>query len=198
MPGVAAAANDLQGLVKNGYFLNGFQATDFTAAQLDFFQGKAAMILMGTWLEGEMKDSIPPGFALGTFPFPTIPGGKGNGVVFGAVNARTVAAKSANPAGGIAWLRYNARKKVQAARIKYLQYISPYKGVATDPKYQLLQQSFSDPSGRFVPSYFGVFGQSGAVKDAYQMPIAKLFFGQETAAQMVADIDSGLRSAKRS
>ncbi len=196
VPGVAAAANDLQTLVSNGYFLNGFQATDFTAAQLNFFQGKAAMILMGTWLEGEMKDSIPPDFQLGTFPFPTIPGGKGNGVVFGGVNARTVAAKSANPQLGVEWLRYTARKDIQQARIKYLQYISPYRGIKTDAKYALLQKSF-EQGGAFETSYFGLFGQTAAVRDAYQMPVAKLFFGKDNAQQMVQDIDSGLASAAR-
>lgn len=195
VPGVSAAANDLQTLVKNGYFLKGFQATDFTAAQLNFFQGKAAMILMGTWLEGEMKDSIPPGFELGTFPFPTIPGGKGNGVVFGAVNDRTVAAKSANPQLGVEWLRYNARKDVQRARIKYLQYISPYTGIKADAKYVLLQKSFEGKNGTFAVDYFGLFGQSKAVRDAYQVPVAKVFFGKENARQMVNEITAGLKSA---
>jgi len=191
--GVAAAAANLQTLVKKGYFLRGFQATDFTAAQLNFFQGKAAMILMGTWLEGEMKDSIPPGFELGTFPFPGVPGGKGNGVVFGAVNARTVAAKSDNPQLGVEWLRYSARQDIQRARIKYLQYISPYKGVKTDPKYALLQKSFEGGSGgAFETSYFGVFSQPKGRRDAYQVPIAELFFGKLNATQMVRKISLGL------
>ncbi len=198
IPGVNAAANDLQGLVKSGYFLNGFQATDFTAAQLNFFQGKAAMILMGTWLEGEMKESIPDGFQLATFPFPKIPGGKGNGVVYGAVNARTVAAKSANPALGVEWLRFAARKDVQRARIKYLQYISPYRGVKTDPKYALLQKSFEGGSGSgFATSYSGLFGQSKSVRDAYQVPVGELFFGKLTGAQMVQKISAGLSAATR-
>jgi raffinose/stachyose/melibiose transport system substrate-binding protein len=197
IPGVGAAANDLQTIVKNGYFLKGFQATDFTAAQLNFFQGKAAMMVMGTWLEGEMKDSIPPDFQLGTFPFPQIPGGKGQGVIFGAVNDRTVASKSPNPQLGVEWLRYEARKDIQAARIKYLQYISPYKGVKTTAKYALLQKSLAAKDSAFALDYFGVFGQSKSVRDAYQVPIAKLFFGQINAQEMVKEISDGLSSAAR-
>ena len=193
--GVAAAATNLRTLVKNGYFLRGFQATDFTAAQLNFFQGKAAMILMGTWLEGEMKESIPEGFELGTFPFPQIPGGKGNGVVFGAVNARTVAAKSDNPQLGVEWLRYSARQDIQRARIKFLQYISPYKGVKTDPKYALLQKSFEGGSGgAFETSYFGVFGQPKGRREAFQVPIGELFFGKLNGTQMVKKISLGLNA----
>jgi raffinose/stachyose/melibiose transport system substrate-binding protein len=196
IPGVSAAATQLQQIIRNGYILQGFQATDFTAAQLNFFQGRAAMILMGTWLEGEMKESIPSGFQLGTFPFPQIPNGKGNGVVFGAVNARTVAAKSDNPRLGVEWLRYAARKDIQRARIKFLQYISPYKGVKTDPKYALLQRSFEGNRGSFAVSYFGLFGQSKAVRDAFQMPIAELFFGRITGQEMVKKISDGLVAAR--
>lgn len=196
IPGVVNAANDLQTLVKNGYFLDGFQATDFTAAQLNFFQGKAAMILMGTWLEGEMKDSIPSDFQLGTFPFPQIPGGKGNGLVFGGVNTRTVAAKSENPALGVEWLRYAGRNDIQRARIKYLQYISPYRGVKSDPKYALLQKSFEGTTGSFATSYFGVYGQTSKIRDAYQVPIAELFFGKLSARQMVRKISLGLAAAQ--
>ena len=195
--GVAAAATQLQTIVKNGYILKGFQATDFTAAQLNFFQGRSAMILMGTWLEGEMKDSIPPTFQLGTFPFPQIPDGKGNGVVFGAVNARTVAAKSDQPKLGVEWLRYSARKDIQRARIKFLQYISPYKGVKTDPKYALLQQSFEGGRGSVAVSYFGLFGQPKGVRDAYQVPVAELFFGKLTGTQMVKKISLSLAAARR-
>ena len=196
IPGVSIAATQLATLIKNGYILQGFQATDFTAAQLNFFQGRAAMILMGTWLEGEMKESIPSGFQLGTFPFPTVPNGKGNGVVFGAVNARTVAAKSENPRLGVEWLRYTARKDIQRARIKFLQYISPYKGVKTDPKYALLQQSFEGGRGSFAVSYFGLFGQTKAVRDAYQVPVAELFFGKLNGQQMVKKISLGLAAAR--
>jgi raffinose/stachyose/melibiose transport system substrate-binding protein len=194
--GVSAAATQLQTIIKNGYVLKGFEATDFTAAQLNFFQGRAAMILMGTWLEGEMKESIPPTFQLGTFPFPQIPNGKGNGIVFGAVNARTVAARSDNPRLGVEWLRFAARKDIQRARIKFLQYISPYRGVKTDPKYALLQQSFEGARGSFQVSYFGLFGEPKAVRDAYQLPIAELFFGKLTGQQMVRKISDGLRAAR--
>lgn len=60
LPGVKRAVDKCKQLIDNGYFLQGFEGTDFTAAQMQFFQGKAGMILMGTWLTSEMADSIPP------------------------------------------------------------------------------------------------------------------------------------------
>jgi raffinose/stachyose/melibiose transport system substrate-binding protein len=197
IPGAVAAATDLQNLVKKGYFLNGFEGTDFTAAQLNFFQGRAGMILMGTWLEGEMKDSIPSGFALGTFAFPTIPGGKGPNVLFGAVNARTVAAKSANPAGGIEFLKWFSRKDVQAARTNYLAYLRPLTGVKVGPKYAGVMAALQSKGGSFAADYFGLFGQTASVRNAYQLPLVKLMFQKESPADMVKEISDGLQSAQR-
>ena len=64
LPGVKRAVDKCKQLIDNGYFLQGFEGTDFTAAQMQFFQGKAGMILMGTWLTSEMADSIPADFQL--------------------------------------------------------------------------------------------------------------------------------------
>ena len=195
--GVSAAATQLRTIIKSGYILKGFQATDFTAAQLNFFQGRAAMILMGTWLEGEMKESIPPGFQLGTFPFPTDPARQGERRRLRRGQCEDRRCEVGEPRLGVEWLRYSARKDIQRARIKFLQYISPYKGVQTDPKYALLQQSFEGGRGSFAVSYFGLFGQSKEVRDAYQVPVAELFFGKLTGTQMVKKISLGLASARR-
>ncbi len=200
IPGVLQAAQDLQKLTdpKKGYFLNGFEGTDFTAAQLDFFQGKSAMILMGTWLVGEMKASIPPGFKIGTFPFPAVPGGKANNAVFGVVNNLVVAAQSKRPDLGAKWLQWFARKDIQTARVRYLNEISPYKGVAVkDPTYGTIIKNLQ-AGGSFWPSYFGLYGgATQGVRDAYQQPIVKMFFGKIDAAEMVKEIDASLKSAPR-
>jgi raffinose/stachyose/melibiose transport system substrate-binding protein len=196
IPGVLAAAKDLANVVHNGNLLKGFQGTDFTAAQLDFFQGKAAMILMGSWLVGEMKASIPSNFQLGTFPFPQIPGGKGNATLFGTVNVMTVAKQSKRPDLGVEWLKYFARKDVQKARTKYLDDISGYKGVPAGPKYQGVANALAQGKS-FATAYFGIYGDTKSVQDAYQQPIAKLFFGQISPAEMVKEISDGLASAQR-
>ena len=195
LPGVSAAANDLENLVKSGYFLNGFQSTDFTAAQLNFFRGKAAMILMGSWLVSEMKSSIPSDFQLGTFPFPTIPGATGDQTaVFGSVNNQVVAAQSKNPNTGVAWLQFLARKDNQIKFVKTTGEISAYRGVAPPANFKDVIPALNKPNA-FIPAYFGVLGAGTAISNAYELPIAQLFFGKISAAQMVAQIDSGLRKA---
>lgn len=195
LPGVSAAASDLEQLVKSGDFINGFQGTDFTAAQLNFFQGKAAMILMGSWLPNEMKDSIPSGFELGSFPFPTVDGASGDqSAIFGTTNNQVVAAQSKNPSTGVAWLQYLASKSVQTQFVQDTGQISAYRGVPAPAGLQDVVDNLDRPDA-FVPSYFGVFGAGQQVMDAYQKPIAELFFGKVSATKMVAEIDSNLRAA---
>lgn len=195
LPGVADAANYLEKFVKQGYFLNGFQSTDFTAAQLNFFQGNAGMILMGSWLLGEMKQSIPADFEVGTFPFPAIDGAQGDqDAIFGSTNNQVVAAQSKNPEAGVAWLMFLAEKQNQEKFVQATGQISAYKGVAPPEDFADVIPGLDQPNA-FVPSYFGVFGAGQKVMDAYQKPIAELFFGKISASEMVAEIDSNLRSA---
>lgn len=195
LPGVTTAATELEQLVKSGYFLNGFQSTDFTTAQLNFFQGRAAMILMGSWLPNEMKTSIPSDFELGTFAFPTVAGASGDQTaVFGTTNNQVVAAQSKNPSTGVAWLQFLASKSQQTKFVQDTGQISAYRGVAAPPGFQEVVNGLDRP-GAFVPSYFGVFGDTQQVMNAYQNPIAELFFGKISATKMVAEIDSNLRAA---
>jgi ABC-type sugar transport system permease subunit/ABC-type glycerol-3-phosphate transport system substrate-binding protein len=52
------------------FFQPGFSGMSHTEAQLEFFQGRAAMLFCGSWLYSEMQDNIPEGFELGAFPLP--------------------------------------------------------------------------------------------------------------------------------
>ena len=191
LTGVNEAAKDLEHMVKGGYFMNGFRSTDFTAAQLAFFQGKAGMILMGSWLSSEMSDSIPSGFELGTFPFPTVSGGSADqSISLGSVQLYEVAAKAKNPNAAIAWLKFLASKDNQESYVKDANAISAYKGIS--PPVGFADQANMLSSGQIVKSYFNLLTQPAAIQNAYQLPIAKLFFGKTDAASMVSEISAGL------
>ncbi|MBP1988678.1 extracellular solute-binding protein [Paenibacillus eucommiae] len=55
----------LKQLKDKGYFLKGTEALDHTQSQMEFLQGKAAMIPTGSWIENEMKNSAPADFQYG-------------------------------------------------------------------------------------------------------------------------------------
>lgn len=77
-PAIIQAAEKVAQLRDAGYFQNGANGMSHTEAQMEFLQGKAAMIPCGTWLESEMKKQLPPGFRMAFFLPPVIAGGKGD------------------------------------------------------------------------------------------------------------------------
>jgi raffinose/stachyose/melibiose transport system substrate-binding protein len=194
VPGVHEAATALQKMVTSGYFMKGFQSTDFTAAQLAFFQGKSAMILMGSWLQSEMSGKIPAGFQLGTFSFPTIAGASGDQTgTFGNVQTYEVASQAKNPQAAVAWLKFLASKDNQTSYVQDEGAISAYKTVPAPPGFEDTAASLS--TGTIIPTYYNLFSEPTKIQNAYQLPIAKLFFGKENPDALVSDITSGLKKA---
>jgi len=60
----------LQEFTEKGYLHPGTISFDHTQSQMEFLQGKAAMITNGTWIAKEMEDVMPEGFEWGFMPFP--------------------------------------------------------------------------------------------------------------------------------
>jgi raffinose/stachyose/melibiose transport system substrate-binding protein len=192
LPGVYSAFDSLESVSR--YLLPGFEGTDYLNAQLAFFQDKAGMILMGSWLIGEMKDKIPAGFEVGTIPFPRT-GGRGSQVdVIGDVNTMVVAAKSKNPELGAKFLQFYASKKQDAYRNRVLGNISAYRGQPAPPGFEGIVAALNQGGG-FVPGNLGVGGLEKKYQDAIFEPVTRLFFGKTDGAGAVAEIDQGLRQA---
>lgn len=80
-PEFLQAAEMAQSVAKNGYFINGYEGLDYHSAQVEFVQGRAAMMLIGNWLAGEMADSIPDDLKLDYVRFPVVSEGKGDPTV---------------------------------------------------------------------------------------------------------------------
>lgn len=60
----------LEEFSRKGYLHPGTSSFDHTQSQMEFLQGRAAMVTNGTWLANEMKDVTPPDFEWGFMPFP--------------------------------------------------------------------------------------------------------------------------------
>ena len=82
-PEMLQALTYIQDLVKANGFQKGFTSTtaDSNADVALVHSGKAAMLLQGSWVYGSFKHdaaAFVSGGKLGSFPFPTVPGGKGD------------------------------------------------------------------------------------------------------------------------
>lgn len=193
-PGFLRAAQHLQEMVQHRCFAKGFEGTQFTAAQLDFFRGKAGMILMGTWLVGEMKGSIPSDFQLGIVPFPTLPDGPAaqQNALFGTAFAWSVATKSKDPKLAVEYLRLEQSKQEQTQRAKDLGNISPYKGVPVPSGVSGLSNMMAKTDSTSVTVYYWGLNKDKQRADAWYTPVGKMLFGKTDAKGMISEIDANL------
>jgi raffinose/stachyose/melibiose transport system substrate-binding protein len=109
---VLQANQDIKRLTDAGAFDKGFAATSYDTGQATalLYTGRAGMELMGAWEYASIKKAAPDfvsGGNLGWFAFPRVVGGKGDpsSLEGNPANYYSVAAKSANPSGGVAYVK---------------------------------------------------------------------------------------------
>ena len=75
-PAVLEAAQAIETLATNGYYAENVGTVQFPQAQQEFvLMENIAMYLNGTWMPGEVKDSMSDEFQFGQFAFPSVEGG---------------------------------------------------------------------------------------------------------------------------
>ena len=77
-PGFLRAQQMVKELRDKEYFIKGFEGYQFPAGQIDWVQRQGAFLLIHTYMPIEVKDAMPQDFVFGSFPFPSVPGGKGS------------------------------------------------------------------------------------------------------------------------
>lgn len=193
-PGFLQAAEEMNKLTANGYLIDGWEATDFTTVQVYFFQERAAMILMGSWLMTEMKDSIPEDYKMGVAPFPTISGGKGDQkALFGAAWPWSVTAKSENPELATEYLRRYTSNDVSQRRANELGAVSPNANVSAPPGINGLEDVLKDAAtAKMIFYHYGVHAGCCGLSTAWFNPIIEMWTGKLTPEEAVAKIDEGM------
>ncbi len=205
-PGFLAAAKELEKIPKNDWLMEGYEGADFTAAQALFFQGKAAMIHMGSWLLAEMADAVPEDFELGAVDFPTMPDGKGDqGAMFGTVNAWSIPnpaiskSHEVNVPLAIEYLKRYTSREAAAKRAEVIGLISPVKGTPPPPRLPGVDKLIEKAEkSEFIMFYYGIHFDT-ALWAAWYPPVQALFLKKIDAETMVKQIDDNLdkyRAAK--
>ncbi len=94
-PARLTALEQFEDIFKKGWTLKGSEALNHTEAQMEFVNGKAAMIPNGNWLEIEMQASTPENFHMGMMPVPAVSNAKEPNVYFSMVGDITVVPEKA-------------------------------------------------------------------------------------------------------
>lgn len=190
-PGFLKGLQLLQELRDKNAFLKGFKGTDFTAAQAQFFQGKAGMILMGSWLVSEMKDVVPKDFELGVVAFPKVEGAAGDqGAVMAALQNVSISAKSPDVPLALDWVERLTAVANQTKRANEIGEVSAVVGVPSPPGVPGVDKVLSQAAS-LQPRDFGLV-QSKAGKPVYA-EIARLLFGEQDADETLKRLDAALR-----
>ena len=104
---VMTALNAIEKLVKDKDTLTGSDTLSHTESQQAWLDGKAALLPVGTWLENEMRKTIPSGFQMKISNFWSVSSADKapDAVYAGSGENWVVPTKAANPAGGMEFLR---------------------------------------------------------------------------------------------
>ena len=77
-PGLLEAAKWTAKFTTEKWLISNAESNTWPAGQIDFVQGKGAMLLCGSWVPNETFDKTSPDFEFGAFAFPMVEGGKGD------------------------------------------------------------------------------------------------------------------------
>jgi len=191
--GIRKAVEMVKELIDNDYLLQGFQGTDFTAAQMQFFQGKAGMILMGTWLTSEMADSIPEDFQLGIVKFPEISDGfEDQSQTMSHSNILSINKDSANLPAALAYLRRMTSVDVQTMRSEQTGLMSVVEGVPVPTNVIGLEDVMNSISTMHV-RHFALEYEADR-NTAYYNEVAKLFMGEYDVDGFLAGADAAMKA----
>ncbi len=185
-------------------FEPGAMAMTHTESQLEWVNGRAALIFCGLWLKNEMKNAIPSGFEMACFAVPPIDGGKGDprAVYGGGAESFFVFSESRHPREGLDFLKFMLSRQSARSYIQDLDTLSPVKdsvrGVPISPALQsavdVLDRSDRLYSDRLSGLYL-TFGKSvlpDSLTDLLNGKVTPEAFGsrlEATMAQIRSDPD---------
>lgn len=172
------------------HFQSGALGMSHTEAQLEFFQGRAAMLMCGSWLFSEMQDNIPEDFRLGAFPLPlpelkvTEPHAS-----YATSGYFFVMKSSRNPAGGVDFLRYLTSSDV-AGRFAKERGIT----VAIQGGNDKLHPQMKDVSEQLqqTESTFGTAPGEGlkGLDQVWNDALARLLSGEKTPSEIARQMEA--------
>lgn len=183
------------------YYQKGAMSMTHTESQMEWVNGRAAMVFCGLWLKNEMKEAIPPGFEMACFPIPTVPGGKGDATAAygGGGENFFVFTEAKHPKEALDFLKYMMSKEAAQAYALQLSTLSPVrdsvKGI-TIPSDLQSAVDVVDHSSRFYSDMLGSLYlefQNSVLRDA----LADLLSGSLPPEQFAARLEAGIDKARR-
>jgi N-acetylglucosamine transport system substrate-binding protein len=185
-PEFVHAAGLLQELFKRGV-PPAAMAMTHTESQLEWCNGRAAMVFCGLWLEHEMQNAIPPGFEMACFPVPAVEGGQGDpqAIYGGGAEHFFVFRQGHNPSGALDFLKFMLSADAAHSYVRELNTLSPVRGAANGVPVSAALKSAIDVLDRNTRFY------SDRLTELYPS------FGESVLPDALADLLSGRIAPER-
>lgn len=182
------AAQKVQQLVDNGYFMDGYSGSQYPAAQTAWAQGKAGLNLNGTWLPSETSQYASDNFNYRVFAFPEVEGGKGS---YNDVEIDTmgwVALKGANVEAVSEFLAFAMQKKYQEGIVTESTNISSRNDLPVPDVLSDFEEIINNAES-FHMKYAGMTAEFPKWWETVFLPVDnELVFGQISAEQFISKI----------
>lgn len=194
------AARLMQEMTTN-HFQRGALAMTHTESQLEFVNGRAAMVFCGMWLKNEMKKAIPSGFEMACFPVPPVEGGQGdlNAVYGGGAENFFILADAKHPKEAADFLKYLMSLKPAQDYIQRLDTLSPVRdsvrGLRISPELQSAVDVMDRSTRIFSDRLSGLYLEFN--KGPLQDGLADLVAGRCTPEQFGQRLETAIEKVRR-
>ncbi len=183
------------------YFEPGALAMTHTESQMEWVNGRAAMVFCGLWLKNEMKNAIPPGFEMACFPVPVVEGGKGDprAVYGGGAESFFVFADAAHPKEAADFLKFVLSLEAAHDYVQRLDTLSPVKDCVKGIRISRELQSavdVLDRSSRIFSDRLGDLYLEFS-RTVLQQSLADLTAGKITPEEFGAQLEAGVDAVRR-
>jgi raffinose/stachyose/melibiose transport system substrate-binding protein len=173
------------------FYQEGYQGSQFPAAQIEFSQGAMAMIGMGTWLPGEIRDSQAPDFSMDIFRFPAIPDGNGDQT---AVELNwlgwAIPKGAAHPEETIRFIKFITSKSIQEEHVTIGRNVAVIKGLPFPEGSEGAERMINEAESSW-PLLHDLRFQVGDWYSSVYLPIStELMFGDLTPEEYISQLQS--------
>jgi len=185
--GFLRAARMVGEMLDRDYFVEGFAGLNHIESEMIFWQGKAATVLVGSWMTSGRTEIVGDNFDLYAFRFPEVEGGKGNvRELIGSVTTFSIPARAKHPELAAEFLRLIGGRWFQEQMVEQALLISAYPGMPL-PDVQQGLDLILDDTEHFFPFSHGLEGNDPFLYRQYWNEWNRYMVAREISAEQLVE-----------
>lgn len=193
-PAWTVATDNVEALLKVGFFPEGFQGTKFPTQQASWADqtSKTDLILMGSWLPSETTASItqsggdPASLEFGSFPFPSVGEDAGAGLAIAQPIGFAIPATARKPEPAKKFMTWMLNKERLSRIATEAKNLTPRTDVEAPPELAGFAEEYAGASETVLFADGISVAEPQWVTDTWQPAVIDLFGGKLSAAEFRA------------